>query len=357
VVRKCWQSRHLLVGSRQHTIEKPRCSRRSGRRVGCLRKAAHFYMTETKQRGVLDYGGAGSTHATDEALANFPGAATQPLSMCCTPVELLSNDGFDTVIGRGSAFFWKHNGLPFLITNWHVVSGRNLFTGEQLSTRAFIPERIRFFGMTYKMDGLHVRFFRQAWVLTLDEQARELLDRPPQANTVDVDLWGLPIPQDCVLDRDPNRTGFRGSEYMSSFVNDHVVAEIATRAGDDCFVLGYPLGNYAGLMPPLWKRGSIASDTNIGVDNRPMFLVDGSTTSSMSGSPVFRRVSTGFSRDPHNNAVVENVNFAFLGVYAGRLQSAELAQTGIGYAWYGTLIGKVLDYYGYRADSLQRTGA
>jgi hypothetical protein len=232
-----------------------------------------------------------------------------------------------------------------------------VFTGEHLSKWAFVPERIRFFGLTYELDGQYVRFFRQAWVLTPDEQARELLTRPPQINGVDVDLWGIPIPPGCVLDKDPTRTGFRGSEHMSSFVNDHVVSDISTRAGDDCFVLGYPLGNYSGLRPPLWKRGSIASDTNIGVDDRPMFLVDGATTSSMSGSPVFRRVSTGFSRDSRTNAVVENVNFAFLGVYAGRLQSAELTQTGIGYAWYGTLIGKVLDYYGYGADSLERKNA
>jgi hypothetical protein len=50
-------------------------------------------MSESKRTGVLSYGAGGLSTPFDEALANFPGAATQALSMCCTPVELLSNDG------------------------------------------------------------------------------------------------------------------------------------------------------------------------------------------------------------------------------------------------------------------------
>jgi hypothetical protein len=238
-----------------------------------------------------------------------------------------------------------------LVTNWHVVSGRNVFTKELLSQLAFIPERVRFYGMACTMDGPHVLFHRRPWVITLDDQARDLISRPPKVDGAEVDIWSFPIAP--VLDKDPARTGFRGAQGVSSFVNDHVMNNVATRAGDDCYVLGYPLANSAGLMPPVWKRASIASDSNIPVDQRPMFLVDGGTAASMSGSPVFRRVSSGFIQDTKTGVLTENLNFAFLGVYAGRLQSAELAATGIGYAWYGSLIGKVCDHYGYTAGSLQ----
>jgi hypothetical protein len=308
---------------------------------------------QDSKTGVLNYGGAGPDHPIDEALLNFPGAAMQPLSLCCTPIELLSNDGLDQVVARGTGFFWKYAGLPYLITNWHIASGKNIFTGGNVSKQGYIPGKIRFHGLSIDQRGEALKFHRQKWVLTIDEQAQALLAQPPKVLGREADIWGIQIPPHCVLHKDRTRTGFVGAEDVSSFVNDHVGARIITRAGDDCFVLGYPLANYEGLMPPVWKRGSIASDTNIGVDNRPIFLVDAATAPSMSGAPIFRRVVTAVAFDHGKQALVEHTSFAFVGVYAGRLQSAELEKTNIGYGWYATLINGVLDYYGYGKGSLQ----
>jgi hypothetical protein len=97
--------------------------------------------------GILRYGDA-NAQAMSEALANFAGASLNGRSLCCTPIELFSNDGKDEVLGAASGFFWLHKGQPYLVTNWHVVSGRNPFTGERLDRKnGYVPQKIRFHGL------------------------------------------------------------------------------------------------------------------------------------------------------------------------------------------------------------------
>lgn len=39
-----------------------------------------------------------------------------------------------TVIGGGTGFIVVYNGTNYLVTNWHVVTGRDPNTGEPMST-------------------------------------------------------------------------------------------------------------------------------------------------------------------------------------------------------------------------------
>lgn len=214
--------------------------------------------------GVLKYGGSGSgTVSVAPGHDNFIGAAFNGLSLSCTPIELLANDGSDTVVATATGFFWRRNGQSYLVTNWHVVSGRNSFTGK-LTPSGYVPEQIRFFGMSVSTSAGVVRFRRQRWTLSWATDMIELLSKPPEADGQTLDIWGVPISDGVVFGRDPSRTGFRGAAEATCFLNDHVGARIVTNAGDDCFILGYPLQNYDGLMPPIWKRGSIASETPLG---------------------------------------------------------------------------------------------
>lgn len=296
--------------------------------------------------GVLKYGA--STHqAISNAQSNFVDAQLNGLSLCCTPIELLSNDGQDTVLHTASGFFWLQNGQPHLVTNWHVISGRNPFTGE-LGPKAFVPTKLAFYGLDITLHGPEVRFARRRWVFELDEDTKDLLSKPPMTDGQPVDIWAAPIAPGTVPGKDPHRAGFSGAPEVSSFVNEHAGMPIVSRAGDDCFILGYPLNNSEGLMPPIWKRGSIASDTNIGVDGRPIFLVDSAVTPAMSGSPIFRRVVSFAANNRDIGAIQEFTHFEFIGVYAGRLQSAKLEATNLGYGWYRILIDRVIASYGYR---------
>lgn len=297
--------------------------------------------------GVLKYGYS-DTATAQAARANFAGAGVAGLSMCTTPIELLSNDGADTTIGTATGFFWLKNGRPHLVTNYHVVSGRNPFTGELTSTKGYMPLKLRFYGVSVQVEGGLVYFQRRGWTLSFDEAFLTLMEKPPEVGGVPVDIWAVPIAPGVVFGKDAGRTGFAGAETSSCYVNEHVGRPIVTHAGDDCFILGYPLDNYEGLMLPIWKRGSIATDTNLGVGGKPIFLVDAAVTPSMSGSPIVRKVTTFTADNRDIGALQEMTAFEFIGVYAGRLQSAQLLATNLGYGWYRTLIDGVVEHYSYR---------
>ena len=305
--------------------------------------------------GVLKYGG-GNTQAMSDALANFAGASLNGLSLCCTPIELLSNNGADTVLHNASGFFWLRNGQPHLVTNWHVVSGRNLFTGELLDPKnRYVPQKISFYGHDVSVQGSVLRFQRTRYTIQFNQDLQDMLEKPPLIDGQPVDVWAVPIAPGVVFGKDSERKGFVGAAGASCFVNEHLGKPIVTRAGDDCFILGYPLNNSAGLRSPIWKRGSIASDTNIGVDGRPIFFVDAAVTKGMSGSPIFRRAITVVAHNQDIDAIQEYTHFEFIGVYAGHLESAEAKATNIGYAWYRTLIDRVASGYGYGALTPQPT--
>ena len=48
------------------------------------------------------------------------------------------------VLSSATRFFWKNTGVPYLVTNWHVVSGRDPFTGGVTSESQYIPAQFNF---------------------------------------------------------------------------------------------------------------------------------------------------------------------------------------------------------------------
>jgi hypothetical protein len=296
--------------------------------------------------GDLKYGNTTSEIA-GVSLSNFVGAAVHGFSMCTTPIEIFKNDGSDEILGHATGFFWLRKGQPYLVTNYHVISGRNVFTGQLDPKTAFIPRKLRFHSLSLSINAGIVRFDRKHWYIEVDEAIDELMSKPPEVKGVVVDIWGIPILPGLVFGKDPLRVGFPGSQTASCFVNEHQTRRIVTNVGDDCLILGYPLQNYEGLMLPIWKRGSIATDTNIGVGGRPIFLVDAATTPGMSGSPIFRKAITFTADNKDVGALQEFAAYEFIGIYAGRLQSKDLERTSLGYGWYANMLEGALEYYKY----------
>lgn len=286
---------------------------------------------------ILKYG-ASDFLSMDAATANFIGAAINTLSLCCTPIELLANDGSGNIISHSTGFYWSHKGKSYLVTNWHVISGRNIFTGELISEHGFIPKNINYFGVSYAISDGTLSFHRSRFSIELSDEMVEAFKHPPKVGEQEIDIAIIQIHPETVFGQNNSASGFAGADIATCYLNEAAAQRIVTRAGDDCFILGYPLQNYEGLCLPIWKRGAISSDTNIGVGGRPIFLVDSATTPAMSGSPVVRKVG-GLPRDNTElGAIEEFAAFEVIGIYAGRLQSRELAATNIGYAWYKTLI-------------------
>jgi hypothetical protein len=48
-------------------------------------------------------------------------------------------------LGTATGFIVEQNQQPYLITNWHVLSGRNAETNESLSLTGALPDSVRIF--------------------------------------------------------------------------------------------------------------------------------------------------------------------------------------------------------------------
>jgi hypothetical protein len=254
------------------------------------------------------------------------------LSFCTTPIEILSYGEPPEVMSHATGFFWEHLGKHFLITNRHVVTGRNTFTNDYLTKELMQPHRIRFFEVKWiVLPNNQLIPVRQPVEIDLfvDGHANFLQD--PEFERYKVDIVAIPIPES--MDRNVG---------PSPFVNHFGFAPLLHLTGDTCFVVGYPFRNYVGAMIPIWKNGTIASEPLIPVDNKPMFLLDTLTKDGMSGSPVFRRVF-GPTADPQGTMQLDSiVRTEFVGVYSGRMSSPEFVQAGLGISWYANRISRIL---------------
>ena len=277
------------------------------------------------------------------ARANFTDARFSWLSFCTTPVEILSNAGPDEVLSHGTGFFWRHDGLDWVVTCWHVLSGRNPFTGELLSTTGLVPKRIRVHGWKLGDATGNIAIQRTGYVVTLSEQAVEAFSSPPNFNGLVVDLVAIPIPPDFAIERPLAGLAYERFKGVKGYLNLQSFDKVSTQAGDTCVVTGYPLRNHTGLLLPIWKQGSLATDSNMPLDGMPCFLIDAATSSAMSGSPVLRSVKSSPIVDPETSILREARGFEMIGVYAGRLQNRELEKIDLGYAWFATLIPQAIE--------------
>jgi hypothetical protein len=114
-------------------------------------------------------------------------------------------------------------------------------------------------------------------------------------------------------------------------------SDVAVQAAMPVSIIGYPFGLAAGQVWPIWKTGHIASDPDLDYAGQPVFLIDATTRSGMSGSPVIRRAHGGYrARDGSYALGVDGTRF--LGVYSGRIHG----DSEIGRVWRPFLVNEIL---------------
>jgi hypothetical protein len=281
-----------------------------------------------------EYGGFGGRRGDWSPASPFAKSDLDQISFLTTPVELLSNDGKKSVVSHASGFFWDYCEKSYLITNWHVLSGLNVFDASPMNKMGFIPSSIRIYlPEVYESSSIVIRRKPFELPLLAADGSPAWIEHPKMGSQ----------PSDVVAIEVPRLGDVVGRTHLNRYGFDKIV----TQVGSDVFICGYPLKSYGQLCPSIWKRGSLASEPNIPVDGQPIFLVDAATTSGMSGSPVLRRVygpAPVFGDDEKTTMNLDSVVATeFIGVYAGRLQSTELAAVNLGYCWYASIITEILN--------------
>lgn len=274
----------------------------------------------------------------------------QPASLCS--VEILkyvrSYDGQDKVSGRGTGFHFRDPlGTVWLVTNWHVVTGRRpddpaKFVGDAMQSPSSI-------GVAYqsKKDGQFLTHLR----LPLYEE-----DGTPAwyeyRRDLGVDLAAIPIelPDDvkcpCVQDFADRDAG--------PFV-----------PGLELTIIGMAFQHSSETPYPIWKGARVASEPGYFAMGVPQVLIDTAGVPGMSGSPVYRisrglQVSSDAAEavnsfragdEPGALALLSKLDLSrakegnalsFVGVYAGSTGSRDLEKLSLGRMFVASLVDLLL---------------
>lgn len=292
---------------------------------------------------VLNFGGSADDALSEAAHNNFPGAGIRGFSLCTTPIEIIDPNDSNRVFSRGTGFFYKAVcGQAYLVTCWHVVSGRDFFSRKCISATGFEPEELVFYGSNNpeKLGSIRQRDIR---IKFSEELKNYIRSGPPIVAGVPVDLFAIPVDSKFIFSIQQAMASGITDPNLSAFINQHRQSYLETNAGDTCFVLGYPLKNYVGFRPPIWKRASIASDTALPVDGRPIFFVDGNTLPGLSGAPIIRMERVLIETEKQSYKYESLETSLFVGVYAGRHTGPDYSDTSLGYGWYGGLIPELVE--------------
>jgi hypothetical protein len=246
-------------------------------------------------------------------------------------------------LGYGTGFFYRVEGMSFLITNWHVVTGRNpdqpsmLLPGYSTSPNSMAFEYAKKSDPGVLMSSVEIMLYDDAGNANWFEFDHELL--------IDLVVIPLDLPTDANV----------------AAVQDFCQTPEATlEAGLDVIIVGFPFERSKDVPSPIWKRGLVASEPSWFVKGKPQVFLDSPGRAGMSGSPVYVP-SEGFSPTAAESAALKGkaadifsaldfdtlsarrtVTLEFAGIYAGTYGDADLDKLNLGRMISGAFLDQML---------------
>ena len=244
-------------------------------------------------------------------------------------------------LGEASGFFCQLQGRTFLVTNWHVVSGRHFQTRQALHHSRALPGSLTVHAHVMReRDTASVPSASTAFRITLLGSDGHPRWREHPLFGADVDVIALDVGGALPL----------GTQVCPIDLEKELATELQLAVMDQAFVTGFPL--QASTTPnslPIYKSGTIASEPAI-FDSQPRIYIDGKTKTGMSGSPVMVKRGGMAGKDGHST--VEDLRF--IGVYSGRdRQEPSEFEAELGIVWpFRECLLPILETY---LDELQRS--
>lgn len=225
-------------------------------------------------------------------------------------------------LSRATGFICRTKRGPVLITNWHVVTGRNAQTEECLRRDAAIPDRLRIYHNAEHPDGWMCWESRDELLIDQDGNPRwiehPLLGR--KADMVAVPL--MPSAGLIIFDYDPSKPGPNMDLHPTQRIS----------------VVGFPFGQTSMGYLPIWVTGFIASEPELDWQgDRPAFLIDCRTRKGLSGAPVLA-LAEGSVTHQGRMLIDPGLRTRFLGVYSGRISK----ESDIGIVWRAEALAQLI---------------
>ncbi|MEP9388214.1 trypsin-like peptidase domain-containing protein [Mesorhizobium sp. KR9-304] len=263
-------------------------------------------------------------------------------SFTTAQVETFAPTG--TKIDQGTVFFYKRDASwLYLVTNWHVVTGRSPFEPKKSRTGA-VPVRLHM--LLHKNIGPDTFSVSQKFDFSLsinDEEGESpyWIEHPELKYRIDIAV--IRLPNDGKLEK---QATFRFLAEDKDIETKYTIEPMA-----DAFVIGYPWGFSSGDgVIPLYKRGSVASDPRLNYGGLPRFLIDCRTAAGMSGAPVLAsRHGIWVPNGKFDDSTVIGTVTNFAGVYSGRLEAkhadaaANDAISELGIVWKQSALDRIIE--------------
>ena len=243
-----------------------------------------------------------------------------PLSVRSLLLVLTANGN---KLSTATGFVVQRNKKYYLVTNWHVLSGRNTETNEPMSSTAAIPDEIHIFHHAKDKLG----FWLQTTEKLIDSHGNKIWKEHLTYEKIDIAILEL---------THTNNIDFYPLDLELADV------DMIPQPAMPISILGFPFGLSSGGsngLLPIWKTGHIATDPDIDYDGKPAFLIDATTRGGMSGSPVVLRMSSGYTTKNGNMIMGSSMQTKFLGVYSGRIHG----DSEIGRVWRPHLIDEIIN--------------
>lgn len=227
---------------------------------------------------------------------------------------------------HATCFLWRDSKGCYIVTNWHVLSGRSSHTGQPLLDHGGCPTSIKCKVQIKKANGKSA--MRPVHEMLVDEAGENRWLQHPKFGQ-DVDIAAVKIETDIGLDT------------LIALNDVDQTEDMDVDVGHDVYILGYPLHPKVAGPLPIWKRGSVASEPGLPIRDRPCLLVDTATRDGMSGAPVIA-MSWGGYQNIKGRHIVSGGRFCrLLGVYSGRLGADKIGEVQLGVTWWAELISDV----------------
>jgi hypothetical protein len=231
-------------------------------------------------------------------------------------------------IGQGTGFFVRPSPDDLqLITNWHIVTGRDPITGTPIGSAAAPTRLVIEYWAVHDGRATH----RSAMVDLYNSEGQPKWQVHAQGGR-DVDVVALRVPE-------LEEAALKPLAYEVSTLSDGQAG--AFWPTSDVSIVGFPDVVVGRTRNPVWTRATIASEPDNDFDGTPSFLVDARGRGGQSGSPVI-----GYWK-PSDTIVLRNggvrmahgtEQWELLGVYSGRLS----ATSDLGRVWKRSALREVV---------------
>ena len=228
-----------------------------------------------------------------------------PLSLSSLQITVYINQGFG---GTATGFIINNNNQLYLVTNWHVVKGRNHDTGE-LNKYGNEPTHFE------------IKYARASKSLKLElyneHGEKKWLEYPKYTTKYPNDL-PIDVPDvDVILFPIERTDKFTILDWVGLSNKDIKIAPALPVS-----IIGFPFENsHITNNLPMWITGFVASEFSEKMQERPLVYINAAGYSGLSGSPVVIRFSGAYISTSGRTNLNTGYQTKFIGIYSGRVST------------------------------------